>query len=82
MEEHGHKQTCCTGFVSIFKCVRRSRSKKGCSANVDSTQRSSFPPKPPSQDLCKKIIHNFCEDSLPDRLEEGGCAVCGRLTRV
>jgi len=41
-----------------------------------------FPPSPPSVDLCQKIIASFCADTSPETFEEGGCAVCGKLTPV
>ncbi|KAF8187235.1 hypothetical protein K438DRAFT_1488480, partial [Mycena galopus ATCC 62051] len=40
-----------------------------------------FPPSPPSEELRHKIITGFCDDMLPARFMESGCAVCGRLTQ-
>ena len=41
---------------------------------------NSFPPKPASRHRTQNIIKGFVEDSEFSRLEEKGCAVCGRLT--
>ena len=39
-----------------------------------------FSPKPLSPQLSHKIISGFCKNASMDSLEEGGCAMCGRLT--
>ena len=41
---------------------------------------NNFPPKPVSLRMTQNIIKGFVEDSDFSRLEEKGCAVCGRLT--
>jgi Pyruvate/2-oxoacid:ferredoxin oxidoreductase delta subunit len=38
-----------------------------------------FPPSPPSNRLMHKIISGFCDDTLPSKFEEAGCAICGQL---
>ncbi|EDR12998.1 uncharacterized protein LACBIDRAFT_312115 [Laccaria bicolor S238N-H82] len=43
---------------------------------------TDFPPKPPSKKLIHKIISGFCEDTLPSKLLESGCTVCGQLTKL
>ncbi|KAJ3520205.1 hypothetical protein NMY22_g12852 [Coprinellus aureogranulatus] len=43
-------------------------------------QTPVFPPDPPSNDLIKSIILDWCRDSSPHMLEEDGCAVCGQLS--
>ena len=35
-----------------------------------------FPPNPPSTELCKCIISDFCADTSPEAFEEAGCAIC------
>ena len=39
-----------------------------------------FPPSPPDNKLQCDIARDFCFNSSPDKMEEGGCAVCGQLT--
>ena len=39
----------------------------------------TFPPLPPSAELCQKIIKNFCEATTPSKCIKAGCAVCGEL---
>ncbi|EAU86574.2 hypothetical protein CC1G_07770 [Coprinopsis cinerea okayama7 len=39
-----------------------------------------FPPKPISFKEKIKIIHDFCMDLHPSKIEEAGCCVCGQLT--
>jgi hypothetical protein len=51
-------------------------------ADYQSKKEVKFPPPPPSEDLCQKIISGFCADTSPDIFEEIGCAVCGKLTPV
>ncbi|KAJ3527041.1 hypothetical protein NMY22_g9929 [Coprinellus aureogranulatus] len=41
---------------------------------------SDFPPEPPSEDLIKSIVLDWCRESSPHMLEEDGCAVCGQLS--
>ena len=41
-----------------------------------------FPPAPPSAELCRNIVSDFCADTSPDVFEEAGCAVCGKLTPI
>ena len=43
---------------------------------------SKFPPDPPSNMLIESIIKDFCNETLPEKLIERGCAVCGRLVPV
>ncbi|KAF8813268.1 hypothetical protein BYT27DRAFT_7003051, partial [Phlegmacium glaucopus] len=38
-----------------------------------------FPPDPPSASLIEKTVKGFCKDTIPNKLVEGGCAVCGQL---
>ncbi|KZV61106.1 hypothetical protein PENSPDRAFT_593229, partial [Peniophora sp. CONT] len=40
-----------------------------------------FPPRPPSDELKRRIIRDFCEDLSPENMIEAGCAVCGCLSR-
>ena len=39
-----------------------------------------FPPASLNKNLEYKIISNFCKDTAPDKFQEAGCAVCGKLT--
>ena len=41
---------------------------------------ATFPPSPPDNELICDIVRDFCSSSSPDKMEEGGCAVCGQLT--
>ena len=41
-----------------------------------------FPPSPVNNNLSQRIISDFCADSSPSAIEEGGCAVCGLLVSV
>ena len=43
---------------------------------------AKFPPSPPSAELCRNIVSDFCADTLPNVFEEAGCAVCGKLTPI
>jgi len=43
-------------------------------------EKSKFPPSPPDAKLLQKVAHDFCKAISPGKFEEGGCAVCGRLT--
>ncbi|KAH6874671.1 hypothetical protein BKA70DRAFT_1128931 [Coprinopsis sp. MPI-PUGE-AT-0042] len=45
----------------------------------DAALSNSFPPPMPSLSLQERIIHNFCSDLLPGKVEEAGCCVCGQL---
>ena len=47
-----------------------------------SKKYEKFPPNPPSTDLCQQIVSDFCADTSPEVFEEGGCAVCGKLTPI
>ena len=47
-----------------------------------SKKDEKFPPNPPSTDLCQQIVSDFCADTSPERFEESGCAVCGKLTPI
>ncbi|KAJ6596740.1 hypothetical protein B0H10DRAFT_1827595, partial [Mycena sp. CBHHK59/15] len=38
-----------------------------------------FPAPPPSKKLRHEVITGWCDDINPHKLEESGCAVCGRL---
>ena len=40
----------------------------------------TFPPSPPDNKLLSDIAREFCFNTSPDKMEEGGCAVCGQLT--
>ncbi|KAF8810354.1 hypothetical protein BYT27DRAFT_7222077 [Phlegmacium glaucopus] len=46
---------------------------------LKSVLSSKFPPDPPSASLIEKIVKGFCKDTIPNKLVEGGCAVCGQL---
>ncbi|KAH7903575.1 hypothetical protein BJ138DRAFT_1020400, partial [Hygrophoropsis aurantiaca] len=74
VRSHIQGQVCCSQTVSIFKA-------KSSSAKRVPTSDKKFPPQPPTQRKCEKVIKNFCADSDPERLREEGCAVCGILTR-
>ncbi|KAF9465628.1 hypothetical protein BDZ94DRAFT_1320192 [Collybia nuda] len=39
-----------------------------------------FPPLPASESLQQQVIKDFCNEALPNNLEEAGCAVCGELS--
>jgi hypothetical protein len=41
-----------------------------------------FPPSPPSAQLTETIIRGWSKDTAPSKFMEGGCAVCGQLTRT
>jgi hypothetical protein len=56
--------------------------KKSSQKHYQSKKCVKFPPAPPSAELCKAIISDFCEDTSPEVFEEAGCAVCGRLTPI
>ncbi|EPQ50223.1 hypothetical protein GLOTRDRAFT_50892, partial [Gloeophyllum trabeum ATCC 11539] len=43
------------------------------------TEDVKFPPKPPSEQLIQKVIHEFSSSQNPALIEESGCAVCGTL---
>ncbi|KAF9455954.1 hypothetical protein BDZ94DRAFT_1285958 [Collybia nuda] len=38
-----------------------------------------FPPMPSSVNLEHQVIKDFCNEALPHKLDEAGCAVCGEL---
>ena len=40
----------------------------------------TFPPSLPDDKLMCDIARKFCFSSSPDKMEKGGCAVCGQLT--
>ena len=42
-------------------------------------ESSVFPPKPLSHDIEHLVISGFCDESMPEKFEEAGCAVCGLL---
>src|SRR6202044_427192 len=41
-----------------------------------------FPRAPPSAEMGRNIVSDFCADTSPDVFEEAGCAVCGKLTPI
>ncbi|KDR65457.1 hypothetical protein GALMADRAFT_81852, partial [Galerina marginata CBS 339.88] len=41
---------------------------------------TQFPPQPLTDKLQHTIISDFCNDIKPNKFEEAGCAVCGKLT--
>ena len=43
-------------------------------------KQSKFPPSPLNRHLEYQIISDFCKSTLPNKFEEAGCAVCGKLT--
>jgi hypothetical protein len=43
---------------------------------------NDFPPSPADPSLEYDIVQGFCEDSVPQNLEEARCVVCGQLTVV
>ena len=45
-------------------------------------KKSTFPPKPPSKQLLRKIINGFIADTSPTVFLEEGCASCGILRPV
>ena len=53
----------------------------GGEINLDS-DTTPFPPTPVDHVLSRKIINDFCVNSLPSAMEEAGCAVCGQLVPV
>ena len=44
--------------------------------------KQEFPPCPPSLKLQQTIVHDFCNDMLPNKFMESGCCVCGKLTSI
>jgi hypothetical protein len=50
--------------------------------NYRTKKNVNFPPNPPSTELCKSIISDFCADTSPEVFEEAGCAICGKLTPI
>ncbi|KAF8814521.1 hypothetical protein BYT27DRAFT_7082055 [Phlegmacium glaucopus] len=48
-------------------------------STLKSVLSSKFPPDPPSASLIEKIVKGFCKDTIPNKLVEGGCTVCGQL---
>jgi hypothetical protein len=59
--------------------IKRSKENK---STYQASKITNFPPKPPSKKLIHKIISGFCEDTLPSKFLESGCAVCGQLTKL
>ena len=43
-------------------------------------KKSKFPSSPPDAKLLQKVACDCCNATSPAKFEEGGCAVCGRLT--
>jgi hypothetical protein len=43
-------------------------------------EKFKFPPLPPTQELMQTIAKDFYKTMSPNKFEENGCAVCGRLT--
>ena len=43
-------------------------------------EKSKFPPSPPDAKLLQNIACDFTKATSPGKFEDGGCAVCGRLT--
>jgi hypothetical protein len=84
-----HNCISCNLYCSVFECTTvkpcilpDAPKTKGTVRHTISDQPATFPPTPLDSTLSHKIINNFCADSEPTKLEEAGCAVCGRLTCV
>ena len=52
------------------------------STTITPLPSSCFPPSPVSKEIAERIINGFCVDSEPKVIQEAGCAICGRLSRV
>src|SRR6266436_6524973 len=65
------------------KCPAYRESHKKSSQKCYQTNKDvKFPPDPPSAELCRNIISDFCADTSPEVFEETGCAVCGKLAPI
>jgi hypothetical protein len=47
------------------------------SASATDKSPCVFPPPPLSPELSRTVITGFCNDTMPSKIEEAGCAVCG-----
>jgi hypothetical protein len=80
---HDHHCNQCDLYISVFTenqpniTIRAKKNSKLNKKTSDST--SKFPPDPPSDTLVETIIREFCNDTAPQNLVEGGCAICGLL---
>ena len=82
-----HHCTQCDIYAAVFvekiyKKKIRSKKKKKEINTKDSIPPSKFPPDPPSNKLVETIVEGFCNDTAPNKLIEGGCAVCGQLSPI
>jgi hypothetical protein len=80
-----HEGSCCKNYVTVFSPLNL-KPKSDSQSMVDMSgvipQNSvKFPPSPPSSELRKKIIRDFCADTAPPKFEETGCAVCSLICR-
>ncbi|EPQ51299.1 hypothetical protein GLOTRDRAFT_49258, partial [Gloeophyllum trabeum ATCC 11539] len=84
-----HQCDNCYPTVTVFLPVTPPKHRSGGKqqAHHDNTKYSfdtntedvKFPPKPPSEQLIQKVIHEFSSSQNPALIEESGCAVCGTL---
>ena len=83
---YNHHCIQCDLYVAVLteKAIKRIRSvKKEKEKEEESFDiQSTFPPEPPSNTLIETIIKDFCTDTAPQKLMEGGCAVCGKLSLI
>jgi hypothetical protein len=92
-----HNCVSCHSYVSVFSVmmgplfkdrirkqlhVPKPHAKNQMTEDTGAGHVYPFPPPPLSPDLSRSIITDFCNDSLPSRFEEAGCAVCGELIPI
>jgi hypothetical protein len=70
-------------YLYSLKKIKRDRSKNKKEIKTEIIDiLSKFPPDPPSKALVQSIIQGFCNDTAPQKLIEGGCAVCDKLSPI
>jgi hypothetical protein len=82
---HDHHCNQCEHYVSILRENVPSldiKSRKINKVDTPLTHSVKFPPDAPSKDLIETIIRDFCKETSPENLVEGGCAVCGQLNPI
>jgi hypothetical protein len=82
-----HKKRDNTGIMKCYRAKQSAHDKVLATAkNTEARQtarlkeKSKFPPTPPTRELLQTIAKDFYKTISPNKFEESGCAVCGRLT--
>ncbi|KZV60297.1 hypothetical protein PENSPDRAFT_594244 [Peniophora sp. CONT] len=87
MKHENKNLECCTDSKSYFRApvAHKQRKRKACvvlpEAKCKLSGVTDFPPRPPRDELKRRIIRDFCNDLSAVNMIEAGCAVCGCLSR-